>query len=299
MSESVVDSRLNDFVIRFANVNGTGSASANGLVGKAFFRMGLPIGPKNMFPSNIQGLPTWYEIRVSEKGFTSRLGRVDIMVAMNPQTFLKDLESLAPGGYFVYDESRYHTGSFPRDDVTPLPLPLTTISQRFPLKVRPLLKNIVYVGALGALLDIDTNVVKGLLKELFHKKPKLLESNLEAYDIGYEMAGERFSCPLPVKVEARQLNDGKILMEGNEALGLGCVYAGATVASWYPITPSTSVVDAFTKYCDRFRKDPQTGENSYAIIQAEDEIAAIGMVLGANWNGATNTAPTETLCSLP
>lgn len=281
-------SGVNDFVLRFANVNGSGSASANSMVAKSFFRMGLPIGPKNMFPSNIQGYPTWYEVRVNEKGYTGRRGGVDFMVAMNPQTFAKDTEAVSPGGYLLYDSTRFLPDAAKRKDITYIPVPLTEMClEKFTNpKSRAMLKNIVYVGVLAALLDIDYDVLKSLIQDLYGKKPKILESNFVALELGYNYTKQNFQCPLPLKVEKRDIVKDKILLEGNMAAGLGAVYAGATVCAWYPITPSTSVVDAFTKFCNKYRVDPVTGKKKFAIIQAEDELSAIGMVLGANWNGS-------------
>lgn len=288
-------SNINDFVLRFANVNGTGSASANSTVAKSFFRMGLPIGPKNMFPSNIQGLPTWYEVRVSEKGYTGRRGGVDFMVAMNGQTFSDDQASVVPGGYLLYDSTRHLPPESMRSDITYLGVPLTQMSREHfsNPRQRSLLQNIVYVGAVVALLDIEYEVVCKLLQDQFAKNPKLVEMNILALKIGFDFAKKTFQCPLPIRVARRDLIKDKILIDGNSAAGLGCVYAGATVAAWYPITPSTSLVDAFGKYCAKFRVDKDSGEHSYAIIQAEDELAAIGMVLGASWNGARSFTATS------
>ncbi len=292
---SATQSRVNDFVLKIGTVNGTGSASANGLLMKALFRMGIPVTGKNMFPSNIQGLPTWYEIRASHKGYRSRSGRVDIMVAMNSQTYKRDLAEVSPGGFLVYDSTWPRERSLHRDDITVLGVPLAKLcNEHFPVaRVRILMKNVAYVGVLAALLDVDLAVVRTLLEETFAAKPKLVEGNLQAIMLGYDYAVANFTCPLPVRVEKMGDNAGNILIEGNAALGLGCVYAGATVGAWYPITPSTSVMDAFTKYCQRFRTDPETGENRFCIIQAEDELAAAGMVLGANWVGARAFTPTS------
>ncbi len=279
---------INDFVIRFANVNGTGSASANSMVAKSFYRMGIPIGPKNMFPSNIQGLPTWYEVRVNERGYTGRRGGVDIMVAMNAQTFAQDNAEVSSGGYLLYDSTRPLRAQDQRSDITYLPVPFTELClPEFPNpKSRPLLKNVVYVGSLAAFLDIPLNLLQDLLREQFGDKPKLIEANFKALDLGYRYAKENFQCPLPLHSKATDKVGERILLEGNAAAGLGCVYAGATVAAWYPITPSTSLVDAFAKYCRKYRVDKISGKNRYAVVQAEDELSAIGMVLGAMWNGA-------------
>ncbi len=288
-------SRINDFVLKIATVNGTGSASANALVMKALFRMGIPVTGKNMFPSNIQGLPTWYEIRASREGYMSRAGRVDIMVAMNAQTYHKDLAEVSPGGFLVYDSTWPRERTLTRDDITILGVPLSQLcNEQFSVaRQRILLKNIAYVGVLAALLDIDLAVLRGLLEETFAAKPRLVESNLQAIMLGYNQALANFTCPLPVHAEKMGDNAGHILMDGNAATGLGCVYAGATVGAWYPITPSTSVMDSFKKFCDRFRTDPETGEKRFCIVQAEDELAAAGMVLGANWVGARAFTPTS------
>ena len=279
--------KVNEFVLRFANVNGTGSASANGLVARALFRMGLPVGPKNIFPSNIQGLPTWFEIRVSEAGYTGRRGTVDLMVAMNGQTFAEDVRSVEPGGYLLYDSSKPLAPELRRPDITFLGVPLTeAVTREFSNpRQRLLFKNIMYVGVLSALLNIEPAVIEQLLAEQFEGKEKLIPPNIKAFEMGRAAALERFACPLPMHAERRDAVGDRILMDGNSAAGLGCVYAGATVAGWYPITPSTSLVDAFAAYCEDYRINPD-GSKRYAILQAEDELAAIGMVVGAAWNGA-------------
>ncbi len=288
-------SHVNDFVIKIATANGTGSASANGLLMKALFRMGLPVTGKNLFPSNIQGLPTWYEIRANRDGYMSRTGRVDVMVAMNAQTYSQDLAEVSPGGFLIYDSTWPRRDMDQRDDITVLGIPLARMcNEHFDVaRIRILMKNVAYVGALAALMDIDTEVLKTLLQETFASKPKLVEGNLEAIRLGYDYAKEHFTCPLPVRAERMGDNRKHILIDGNSAAALGCVYAGATVGAWYPITPSTSLMDAFQGYCERFRKDPETGENLFCIIQAEDELAAAGMVLGANWTGARAFTPTS------
>ena len=279
---------VNDLVIRFANVNGTGSASANALFTKAVFRMGVPVTPKNIFPSNIQGLPTWYEVRVSEKGYLGRREGVDLMVSVNPQSMKADFESVKAGGYFLYDSSKPLPPGYERDDITYLGIPLMSLcnAEFTDARQRQLFKNIVYIGALSALLDIEFPVLEGLIGEQFKGKEKLIEPNIKALNIGVKYVRENFDCPLDIRVERRDILKDKILIDGNSACGLGAVYAGATVAAWYPITPSTSVVEAFGKYARKFRVDPVTGKNNYAIVQAEDELAAIGMVIGASWNGA-------------
>ncbi|NNL94414.1 MAG: 2-oxoacid:acceptor oxidoreductase subunit alpha [Xanthomonadales bacterium] len=286
---------VNDFVIKIATVNGTGSASANGLLMKALFRMGVPVTGKNLFPSNIQGLPTWYEVRANHKGYMSRSGRVDVMVAMNAQTYAKDLAEVSPGGFLIYDSTWPRRDMMDRDDITILGVPLAAMcNEHFSVaRIRILMKNIAYVGVLSALMGIDRNILKTLLEETFAAKPKLVDGNLQAINLGYQYAQEHFSCPLPARAETMGDNSGHILIDGNSAAALGCVYAGATVGAWYPITPSTSLMDAFQGYCNRFRKDPETGENRFCIIQAEDELAAAGMVLGASWSGARAFTPTS------
>ena len=280
--------RVNDFVVRFANVNGTGSASANALFTKAIFRLGVPVTPKNIFPSNIQGLPTWYEVRVSEKGYLGRREGVDLMVAVNPQSMKKDYADVHPGGYFVFDSTKPLPPGYDRTDVTHVGIPMTALcnAQYSDARQRQLFKNIVYIGALSALFDIDFSALEGLIGEQFKGKEKLIEPNITALKMGVDYVRENFDCPLELRVERRDLLGEKILYSGNSACALGAIYAGATVAAWYPITPSTSVVDAFAKYCSKYRVDAETGTNNYAIVQAEDELAAIGMVMGASWNGA-------------
>ena len=285
---------INDFVIKFANVNGTGSASANGMFAKAIFRMGIPVSPRNIFPSNIQGMPTWYEVRVSQDGYLGRRGGTDIMVCVNPQSMAKDVEGVEPGGYFVHDSTKPLEPRFIRDDIHYIGLPLTEICLReyTDARQRLLFKNVIYVGALAALLNIDFTILKDLVSDQFKGKERLITPNIFALELGYQHAQANFNCPLSIRLErghkvAKHIEDfDNILMDGNTAAALGAVYAGATVAAWYPITPSTSVVDAFDKYCRRLRIDPGTGKKNYAIVQAEDELSAMGMVIGANWNGA-------------
>ena len=286
--ESNPQLKINDFVVRFANVNGTGSASANSLFTKAVFRMGIPVTPKNIFPSNIQGLPTWYEVRISEDGHLGRREGVDLMVAVNPQSMKKDYADVREGGYFLYDSSKPLPPGYDRTDITNIGIPLMNLcnAQFTDARQRQLFKNIVYIGALSALFDIEFSVLEELIGQQFKGKEKLIEPNITALQLGVKYARENFDCPLDLRVERRDLLGDKILYSGNSACALGAIYAGATVAAWYPITPSTSVVDAFAKYCTKYRVDPETGKNNYAIVQAEDELAAIGMVMGAMWNGA-------------
>ena len=279
---------VNEFVIKFANVNGTGSASANNMFAKAVFRMGIPITAKNIFPSNIQGLRTWYEVRVSEKGYLGRRGGVDVMVCVNAESMVQDVGEVEPGGYFIYDSTKRLDPRLLRSDVTFIGIPLTQmcIDEYSDPKQRQLFKNVLYVGALAALLDMDFTVLKDLVGDQFKGKEKLVAPNIHALELGYQYAKEHFSCPLSIHLKTADKVGDSILVDGNDALGLGAIYGGATVAAWYPITPSTSVVDAYSKYCKRLRIDPGTGKCNYAIVQAEDELAAIGMAIGANWNGA-------------
>ena len=281
-------SRINDFVIRIATVNGTGSASANSLLMKAIFRMGIPVVGKNYFPSNIQGLPTWYEIRVTGAGYLSRSGQTNIMVAMNAQTYGEDLSGLTTGGTLLYDSTWPRKELHQRPDVQVLPIPLSRMcNETFTgARARILMKNIAYVGALGALLDLDLAIVHQLVEETFGDKTDLIDSNTKAIELGHSYVRENFDCPLETRLEAIEQTSERIMIDGNTAAALGCVYSGATVGSWYPITPSTSLFDAFGGFCKSFRQDPETGKKNYCIIQAEDELAAIGAALGAAWNGA-------------
>ncbi len=279
---------VNDFVIRFANVNGSGSASANNLFAKAVFRMGVPVGPKNIFPSNIQGLPTWYEVRVNGEGHVGRRGGIDMVVAVNGQTLRQDYDGLASGGYFIHDSSKPLPETFQRDDVVVIGIPMTNLVNETvaEVKMRPLLKNIVYVGALAALLDMELEVLIESLNLQFRKKPKLAEPNIKALEVGYRYAREHFSGVCQLQVRRGDRVGDAIMMDGNEAAALGAIFAGATVVGWYPITPSTSIIEAFGRYADRYRTEADTGRLKAAIVQAEDELAAIGIVIGASWNGA-------------
>jgi 2-oxoglutarate/2-oxoacid ferredoxin oxidoreductase subunit alpha len=279
---------VNDFVIKFANVNGSGSASANELFAKAILRMGVPVSPRNIFPSNIQGLPTWYEVRVNEHGYQGRRGGIDMMVAMNPQTWDADVAELEPGGYLFYDSTRPLPPSKFRPDITVIGMPLTEICNAVysDPRQRQLFKNIVYVGALSVLLEIEPEVIEKLFGEQYKGKEKLLASNVQALHLGRDFAKEHLQGPLGIRVKRADKVGDHIFVDGNSAAALGCVYGGATVAAWYPITPSSSVAEAFQKYCGKYRVDPATGQNKFAIVQAEDEIASIGMVVGAGWNGA-------------
>ena len=287
--------RVNDFAVKLANVNGTGSASANGLLMQAIFRMGIPVSGKNLFPSNIQGLPTWYEIRVNSTGYTARALDYDLMVAMNSQTYSRDIREVRQGGFVLYDSSWPLDSALIRNDVNFLGVPLARLcNENFKdSRERILMKNIAYAGSLVAVLNVDMDIVAALLEEKYAGKKALRESNHRALRLGFDFAKKNFHCPLEFHLERMDANSDKILIDGNTAIALGCVYAGATVAAWYPITPSTSAMDAFKMFCEKYRKDPETGKNNYLILQAEDELAAIGMVIGASWMGArafTSTA---------
>ena len=279
---------VNDFVVKFANVNGSGSASANELFAKSILRMGVPVSPRNIFPSNIQGLPTWYEVRVTEKGWLGRRGGVDLMVAMNPQTWNEDIREIEPGGYVFYDSTRPLPPSRFRDDISVIGMPLTDICNATytDSRQRQLFKNIIYIGALSALLDMDAGAIAELIGEQYKGKEKLLKPNLNALQMGRDYALNHLKCPIGLRVERADAVGKKIFMDGNSAAALGAVYGGATVCAWYPITPSSSVAEAFQRYCARLRVDAQSGKNKFAIVQAEDELASIGMVTGAGWNGA-------------
>ena len=285
MSASVL---VNDFVIRFANVNGTGSASANDMFSKAIFRMGIPVSPKNIFPSNIQGLPTWYEVRVNENGYLGRREGIDIMVAVNPESFRKDVDAVSTGGYLVYDSTKPLYTEFQRKDIHFIGVPMMRLCMEHFQEPRQqqLFKNMVYVGALIELLDIELEVVHDIIRHQFSKHEKLVPLNFQALNLGRDFIKANYACPLPIRVKHRDKVGDCIMIDGNTATGLGMLYGGASVAAWYPITPSTSVAKAFETYCKRYRIDPETGKNRFAIVQAEDELAAIGMVIGATWNGA-------------
>ena len=285
-------SGINDFVIKFATVNGSGSASANTMVAKTLFRMGIPVSPKNIFPSNIQGLPTWYEVRVSEAGYLARRDGIDFMVAMNPQTYVEDLAEVVPGGWLLYDSSMPRI--WPRDDITLLPIPIAQIcaKQWTDARQRQLFKNMVYVGALVELLAMDMDALKGVISDQLKGKEKLMTANLQAVQLGRDYAREHFSCPLAIHARAAESAKGKIMVTGNDAGGLAAVYGGATVCAWYPITPSTSLAEAYEKYARRLRVTKE-GKRLYGIVQAEDELAAIGVAIGGGWNGARSFTATS------
>lgn len=287
---------LNDLVVKFANVNGSGSSSANHMFAKAIFRMGIPVSARNVFPSNIQGLPTWYEIRINEKGHLGRRGEtVDIMLSVNPQSMPADVKEVEVGGYFIYDNTKPLDLRLIRDDINYIGIPLTRMTNTAysEPRLRQLFKNVIYVGALAALIDMEFSVLEGLVSDQFKAKQKLIPPNIEALKMGWDYVKENFECPIGLRVERRDLVRDNIFIDGNTACGLGAVYGGATVAAWYPITPSTSVVEGYEKYVKQLRVDPETGENNYIIIQAEDELSAMGMVIGAAWNGARSFTATS------
>jgi 2-oxoglutarate ferredoxin oxidoreductase subunit alpha len=286
---------INDFVIKFANINGSGSASANELFSKAVMRMGVPVSPRNIFPSNIQGMPTWYEARVCEKGYHGRRGGVDMMVAMNPQTWDADVAEISPGGYLFYDSTRPMPASKFRSDVQVIGIPLTEITNATytDARQRQLFKNIIYVGALSVLLDVEADVFEKLFAEQFKGKERLLDSNKQALHLGRNYVKEHMEAPLGIRVQRADKVGDQIFTDGNSAAALGFVYGGATVAAWYPITPSSSVPEGFQKYCEKFRVDPATGRHNFAIVQCEDELASIGVVVGAGWNGARSFTATS------
>ena len=287
--------RTNDFAFKIATPNGTGSASANGLLMQAIFRMGVPVTGKNVFPSNIQGLPTWYEIRVSRRGYTARTPTFDLMVALNPATYQKDVAEVRSGGWLIYDSTWPFDSRLTRPDVTYLGIPLSEMcNARFAgARERILMKNIAYVGALAGLLNIDSGVLSAMLNEKYAKKASLLDSNQAALALGRDYVEHHFACPLPIRLSPMDETKDAILIDGNTAAALGCLYAGATVGAWYPITPATSLMEAFKGFCQKYRREPGTNQNRFAILQAEDEIAAIGMVVGASWAGARAFTPTS------
>ena len=287
--------RVNDFAFKIATANGTGSASANGLIMQAIFRMGIPVTGKNVFPSNIQGLPTWYEIRVSKDGYTARTPHFDLMLALNAATYAKDVAEVRSGGWLLYDSTWPLDDKLKRPDVQYIGVPLAAMcNDAFKgVRERILMKNIAYAGALAALLGIDTEVIRQLTQEKFAKKPALAASNEKAIALGYNYAKDHYACPLPIRLERMDATKDAILIDGNTAAGLGCVFAGATVGAWYPITPSTSMMEAFKGFCQKYRTDRETKKHRYAIIQAEDELAAVGMVIGASWAGARAFTPTS------
>ncbi|MAC89410.1 MAG: 2-oxoglutarate ferredoxin oxidoreductase subunit alpha [Maricaulis maris] len=287
--------RVNDFVIKIGNVNGTGSASANGLLMKAIFRMGVPVVGKNLFPSNIQGLPTWYEIRLTKDSYMARSGTAEFIVAMNAETYSQDLAEVSPGGFLLYDSTWPRPDLHARPDITAIGVPLARlVNAAFDnARTRVLMKNMAYVGAVAGLTGLDVEVIRGLVTEMFGTKAHLIDANMKAIELGLSYVREHFPDPLPLRIEPMDKTAGHIMIDGNTAAALGCVYAGATFGAWYPITPSTSLMDGFKAFCEKFRVDPDTGEKNFCIIQGEDELASVGMAIGAGWNGARSFTPTS------
>lgn len=278
----------NDFVIRFANVNGSGSASANGMFAKALFRMGIPVSSRNIFPSNIQGLPTWFEVRVTDQEYFGQRSAVDIMVAMNAETFAEDVKALRPDGFLIYDSTKGRDSRLERDDVNAIGVPITRLilPEFSDPKQRQLFKNIVYLGALTSLLNMDFDVITDMVSTQYKGKDALIQPNIHALEIGRSYARNYLDCPLPIQVRHSEKLGDRIFIDGNTAGAIGAIYAGATVCAWYPITPSTSMAEAFETHANQLRVDPDTGKRKFAIVQAEDELAALGIVIGAGWNGA-------------
>ncbi len=289
------DDNINDFVLKIANVNGSGSASANSLIYKSIFRSGVPVSAKNIFPSNIQGLPTWFEVRVNADGHIARSPRVDILIAMNPQTMKEDVASVRPDGYFLYDSTWPLREDLKREDINFLPVPFSNLNvEAFPdVKVRILMKNITYVGASAAFLNIELSVIQTLIEETYSRKPELAEANMKAITMSHSYVKDNFDYPLPIRVNRLDKTRDCVLMTGNAATALGCIYAGATVAAWYPITPATSVSSVFGQLSERFHRDPETGRLNVIIVQAEDELAAAGIAIGAGWAGARSFTATS------
>ena len=295
IADSGSQTRVNDFVIKIANVNGTGSASANGLLMKAIFRSGVPVVGKNLFPSNIQGLPTWYEIRLTKDGYMARSGAADLFLAMNAETYVQDLEEVSPGGYLVYDSTWPRPFLTEREDVTAIGIPLARMCNEVfdNARTRVLMKNMAYVGAVAWLTGLGKDVIESLVTEMFGAKPKLITANMQAIELGFDYAQEHWPDGLPLRIEPMDKTAGSIMLDGNTAAALGAVYAGASFGAWYPITPSTSLMDAFKGFCEEFRVDEETGEHRYCIIQGEDELASAGMAIGAGWAGARAFTPTS------
>ncbi len=278
---------VNDCVIEIATVNGSGSQSANNILLKAIFRMGVPVGGKNLFPSNIAGLPTWFTIRVNKDGYTARREDVDIVVAMNPQTALDDMKKVKPGGVFLYNAEIKIDASALRDDTRNIGVNFRELVDQATdaIKLKKLLVNMVYVGILGELLRVEWDALVSTIRDQFRDKAKVLESNFKALEIGRQYAIDRLQGHFPFAVSEMSENRGKILIEGNAAAAIGMIFGGCTFMSWYPITPSSSLAETFIALAEKHRKDPR-GKNTFAIVQAEDELAAITMVAGASWAGA-------------
>ena len=284
---------VNDFSIQVATINGSGSQTANSVLMRAIFQMGVPVSGKNMFPSNIQGLPTWFTIRASRHGYIGRKKEVDFLVAMNPETAREDVMKLDSGTAVVYDEPLKLDAL--RSDLHFYPVPFDKLVGPVcpEAKLRKLVRNMIYDGIVAQLLSIDMEEIhKALFKQFGKKKAKAAELNWGACQAGYDYAAEHFTKSDPYRIERMNATSGKIIIEGNSAAALGCVFAGATVVTWYPITPSSSLVEAMIGYLKRFRIDKETGKATFAVVQAEDELSAVGMVLGAGWAGARSVTST-------
>ncbi|HEV7678935.1 MAG TPA: 2-oxoacid:acceptor oxidoreductase subunit alpha, partial [Candidatus Dormibacteraeota bacterium] len=280
---------VNDLTIQAATVNGSGSQSSNLVLTKAIFRMGIPVAPKNVFPSNIEGLPTWFDVRVSPQGYQCRSREVDILVALNIGTWSTDVAGVKPGGVVIHEAKYPVAGPTQRDDLTYYAVPFAQLAKEkiSTEGLRKYLTNMIYVGVLAQLLDIDVEAIRSGLQDQFRKKPAAVDTNMHAVMVGHDYARENLEKQDPYRLERMTgVTEGRILMEGNQASALGALMGGATVAAWYPITPSSSLCENFIAYAERFRSDAQTGEHRYAVIQAEDELAALGMVFGATWAGA-------------
>jgi 2-oxoglutarate ferredoxin oxidoreductase subunit alpha len=283
---------VNDLSIQIATVNGSGSQSANSVLLKSIFRMGIPVSGKNLFPSNIAGLPTWYTIRASKDGYVARKKEIDVLVAMNPETAKEDMLSLPAGAAAIYEESA-DLKQF-REDVICYPVPFDKLTAAVcpEAKLRKLVKNMIYVGVVAQLLKIDMNAVESALRQQFAKKTKAADLNWAAVQAGFEYAASNFTKQDPFALEAMNETAGKIIIDGNAAAALGCIFAGCTVVMWYPITPSSSLVENFIDYAKRYRVEAD-GKATFAVVQAEDELAAIGAVLGAGWAGARSMTSTS------
>jgi len=283
---------INDFSINVATVNGSGSQSANSVLLKSIFGMGVPVSGKNLFPSNIAGLPTWYTIRASKDGYVARKRDAEVLIALNAETAREDMLALPAGGVTIYEE-KFDLKQY-RDDVVCYPVPFDKITAAIcpEAKLRKLVRNMVYVGVAAQLLAIDLSVVEHGLRKQFAKKQKVFELNFGAVKAGFEYAAQNLSKQDQFFIERMNQTEGKIIIDGNAACGMGAVFAGVTVVAWYPITPSTSVVEATTDLLKKFRVTPE-GKATFAVVQAEDELAAIGMVLGAGWAGARSMTATS------
>jgi 2-oxoglutarate ferredoxin oxidoreductase subunit alpha len=283
---------VNDFSIQVATVNGSGSQSANSVLLRSIFAMGVPVSGKNLFPSNIAGLPTWYTIRASKHGYVARKKDIDILIAMNAETAREDILSLRPGSVAIYEDSA-NLKQY-RDDVTCYPVPFDKITAAVcsEAKLRKLVKNMVYVGVAAQLLSMDMKAVEGALRKQFAKKQKAADLNWGAVEAGFNYAAQNFTKSDPYSLEAMHATEGKIIIDGNAACALGAMFAGVTVVTWYPITPSSSVVEQLIDFLKKYRVEPD-GKASFAVVQAEDELAAVGMVLGAGWAGARSMTATS------